>query len=85
MQIIMKYLVWAMSISHVLCSSAHSGQIYKWVDEKGYTRFTTRYDSIPEQYKNQVSAPPERTEHRSNNGNGVGSLFPEVTSSLYDS
>lgn len=49
----------------VLCFSTHSGQIiYKWVDEKGYTHFSTRYDWIPPQYRNQVSKPPEQTEHK---------------------
>jgi hypothetical protein len=34
------------------------------VDEKGNTHFTTRYDRIPQQYRNQVSEPPEETEQK---------------------
>ena len=48
----------------VLCSFAYTDQIYKWVDEKGYTHFTTRYDRIPPQYRNQVSEPPGETEQK---------------------
>jgi hypothetical protein len=40
---------------------AYSQTIYKWVDDQGNTHFTTNYDTIPPQYKNQLHK-PERAE-----------------------
>ena len=40
---------------------AYSQTIYKWVDDQGNTHFTTRYDRIPPEYRNQVQK-PERAE-----------------------
>ena len=48
----------------VLCSSGYSQQIYRWVDEKGNINYTTRYDWIPQQYRNQVPEPPEKAEQK---------------------
>ncbi|NIS60811.1 MAG: DUF4124 domain-containing protein [Proteobacteria bacterium] len=64
METITKPILFIIFLTVVLCSFAYSGQIYKWVDEKGYTHFTTRHDRIPQQYRNQVSEPPEETEQR---------------------
>ena len=44
----------------VLCPPAYSQKIYRWVDEKGNINYTTRYDRIPPQYRDQVSEPPEK-------------------------
>ncbi|UCD70689.1 MAG: DUF4124 domain-containing protein [Syntrophobacterales bacterium] len=40
---------------------AYSQTIYKWVDDQGNTHFTTRYDKIPPEYRDQVQE-PERAE-----------------------
>lgn len=45
-----------------LSSVAHCQPIYKWVDERGYTHFTTKYEHIPIQYRNQVQKPEEAEE-----------------------
>ena len=45
-----------------LSYGAHSQPIYKWVDEQGYTHFTTKYENIPPKYRNQVQKPEEAEE-----------------------
>ena len=50
----------------VLCFSAYSQEIYRWVDEEGNIHFTTTYDRIPEQYRSQVPEPVEKAVHKQN-------------------
>ena len=40
---------------------AYSQTMYKWVDDQGNIHFTSNYDSIPPEYRNQVHK-PERAE-----------------------
>jgi hypothetical protein len=35
----------------------YSQGIYKWVDDQGNTHFTTIYESVPPQYRNQIQKP----------------------------
>lgn len=41
------------SLSYVV----HSQPLYKWVDEEGNKHFTTRYEDIPPEYRDQVPKP----------------------------
>lgn len=40
-----------------LSSISHCQTIYKWVDEKGNIHYSTRYEKIPQEYRNQVQKP----------------------------
>ncbi len=40
--------------SFALCSSAHSQELYRWVDTDGNVHYTTRFERIPKQYRDQV-------------------------------
>ncbi len=57
-------IIWVIFLLFVPCFTAYSEQIYRWVDEKGNINYTTRYDWIPQQYRNQISEPPEKTMHK---------------------
>jgi ketosteroid isomerase-like protein len=59
-----KPIIYVIFLLLVICFSAYSQQIYRWVDEKGNINYTTRYGRIPQQYRNQVSEPTEKTEQK---------------------
>jgi Raf kinase inhibitor-like YbhB/YbcL family protein len=61
-----KFLLCVISLLVVFSFSAYSQQIYRWVDEKGYIHYSTRYDRIPDKYRNQVSKPPGKAEREQN-------------------
>ncbi len=63
MKTIMKSVLCVVSLLLVVCFSVYSQEIYRWVDERGNINYTTRYDWIPPQYRNQVSEQPEQIEH----------------------
>ena len=48
-----------------LCAPAYSQSIYKWVDSKGNTHYTTVYQKIPPQYRNYIAEPEPKRQHQS--------------------
>ncbi|NIM99539.1 MAG: DUF4124 domain-containing protein, partial [candidate division Zixibacteria bacterium] len=40
--------------SFTLCFSAHSQELYRWADTDGNVHYTTRFERIPKQYRDQV-------------------------------
>ncbi len=59
MEVRQRVFLLAIILSLVLSFPAYSQEVYRWIDETGNANFTTRYDWIPKEYRNQVTGPVE--------------------------